>query len=168
MNISLCAISNTILFLQISWVRLGHHFWRVHEYKFYFLFNWIWCIWQLFFGESRYILSFILIKIRFYTTLGSASMIEIHFTWYVENVKLFLSQKSQFDLVEKIKNKNRTRASLFQSSEDRKQEFFMWPISTPKFTGILKISNPSLESLSPPNLNESRLKGNICCPSGRL
>ena len=48
----------------------------------------------------------------------------------MENVKLFLSQKSQFDLVEKIKNKNkkRTRASLFQSSEDKKQEIsFMWP-----------------------------------------
>ena len=48
----------------------------------------------------------------------------------MENAKLFLSQKSQFDLVERIKNKNkkRTRASLFQSSEDGKQEFFlMWP-----------------------------------------
>ena len=48
----------------------------------------------------------------------------------MEIVKLFLSQKSQFDLVEKIKNKNknRTRASLFQSSEDGKQEnSFMWP-----------------------------------------
>ena len=45
-----------------------------------------------------------------------------------ENVKLFLSQKSQFNLVEKIKNKNRSRASLFQSSEDGKQEiYFMWP-----------------------------------------
>ena len=32
-------------------------------------------------------------------------MIEMHFKWYVENVKLFLSQKSQFDLVEKIKTK---------------------------------------------------------------
>ena len=45
-------------------------------------------------------------------------------------VKLFLSQKSQFDPVEKIKNKNkkRTRASLFQPSEDGKQEnVFMWP-----------------------------------------
>ena len=48
----------------------------------------------------------------------------------MENAKLFLSQKSQFDLVEKIKDKNkkRTRASLFQSSEDGKQEiYFMWP-----------------------------------------
>ena len=48
----------------------------------------------------------------------------------MENAKLFLSQKSQFDLVEKIKNKNkkRTRASLFLSSEDGKQEiYFMWP-----------------------------------------
>ena len=53
-------------------------------------------------------------------------MIEIHLAWYVENVKLFLSQKSQFDLIEKVKNKNkkRTRASLFRSSEDRKQEIF--------------------------------------------
>ena len=41
-----------------------------------------------------------------------------------------MSQKSQFDLVEKIKNKNkkRTHASLFQFSEDGKQEiYFMWP-----------------------------------------
>ena len=40
--------------------------------------------------------------------------------------KIFLSQKSQCDRVEKLenKNKNRTRASLFQSSEDAKQEFF--------------------------------------------
>ena len=48
----------------------------------------------------------------------------------MENAKLFLSQKSQLDFVEKIKNKNkkRTRASLSQSSEDVKQEnFFMWP-----------------------------------------
>ena len=47
----------------------------------------------------------------------------------MENVKLFLSQKSQFYLVEKIKKKNRkrTRALLFQSSEDGKQDFFMWP-----------------------------------------
>ena len=48
----------------------------------------------------------------------------------MENVKLFLSQKSQFDLVEKIKNKNEesTRASLSQSSEDGKQEkCFMLP-----------------------------------------
>ena len=48
----------------------------------------------------------------------------------MESVKLFLSQKPQFDFVEKIKNKNkkRTRASLFQSSEDGKQEiYFMWP-----------------------------------------
>ena len=45
----------------------------------------------------------------------------------MENVKLFLSQKSQFDLVEKIKNKSKklTRAPLFQSSEDGKQEFFL-------------------------------------------
>ena len=51
----------------------------------------------------------------------------------MENVGLFLSQKSQFDLVENIKNKNkkRTRASLFQSSEDGKQEIcFMWPNET--------------------------------------
>ena len=48
----------------------------------------------------------------------------------MENVKLFLSQNSKFDLVEKIKNKNkkRTRASRSQSSEDGKQEIsFMWP-----------------------------------------
>ena len=48
----------------------------------------------------------------------------------MENGKLFLSQKSQFDLVEKMKNKikKRTRASLFQSQKDGKQEiYFMWP-----------------------------------------
>ena len=57
-------------------------------------------------------------------------MIEIHLSWYVENIELFLSQKSQFYLVEKIKDKNKkgTRASLFQSSEDGKQNIcFMWP-----------------------------------------
>ena len=46
------------------------------------------------------------------------------------NVKFFQFQKSQFHLIEQIKNKNkkRTRASLFQSSEDGKQEiYFMWP-----------------------------------------
>ena len=44
----------------------------------------------------------------------------------MENVILFLSQKSQFHIVEKIKNKNkkRTRASLFQSTEDGKQDIF--------------------------------------------
>ena len=49
----------------------------------------------------------------------------------MENVKLFLSQKSQFNLVEKIKNKNkkRTHASPFQSSDDGKQKkIFMWPL----------------------------------------
>ena len=42
----------------------------------------------------------------------------------MENVKLFLSQKYQFDLVEKIKKKKkkRTRASPVQSSEDGRQE----------------------------------------------
>ena len=48
----------------------------------------------------------------------------------MENAKLFLSQKSWVDPVEKLKNKNknRTRASLFQFSEDGKQEiYFMWP-----------------------------------------
>ena len=48
----------------------------------------------------------------------------------MENAKLFLSQKFQFDLEEKIeyKNKKRTRALLFQSSENGKQEnLFMWP-----------------------------------------
>ena len=39
-------------------------------------------------------------------------MIEIHFSRYVENVKSFLSKKSQFELVQKIKI-NCTRASLF-------------------------------------------------------
>ena len=47
----------------------------------------------------------------------------------MENLKLFLSEKSQFELVEKIKNenknKNRTRASPFQFSEDGKQEIFL-------------------------------------------
>ena len=86
----------------------------------------------MFFGESRFILSFNLIQIRFYPILRSASIIEIHFTGYVENIELFLSQKSQFDLVKKIKNKNtkRTRASLSRSSEDGKQEIFLCALST--------------------------------------
>ena len=48
----------------------------------------------------------------------------------MENVKLLFSQKPQINLVErmKIKIKKRTRASLFQSSEDGKQgKNFMWP-----------------------------------------
>ena len=46
----------------------------------------------------------------------------------MENVKLFFSQESQINLVENENNKKRTRASLFQSSEDGKQEKkFMWP-----------------------------------------
>ena len=64
----------------------------------------------------------------------------------MENLKLLLSQKSQLDVVEKIKNEStkRTRASLFQSSEDREQgNFFMWPnkrfTDTPKglYRGLL-------------------------------
>ena len=53
----------------------------------------------------------------------------------MENVKLLLSQKSHLDLVEKIKykNKNRTRASLFQSSEDGKQEKFLCGLSMPYY-----------------------------------
>ena len=41
--------------------------------------------------------------------------------------KIILVSKISFDLVEKIKNnnKNRTRASLFQSSEDGKQKKFL-------------------------------------------
>ena len=61
----------------------AHHFWRAHQEEFYFLFHWIWCIWyytKLPFCESRSILSFILVKIRFYQILRSAFMIEIHFT----------------------------------------------------------------------------------------
>ena len=47
------------------------------------------------------------------------------------NVEWFLSQKSQFDLEEKIRNNNkkRTCASLLQSSEDRKQEIFYMALS---------------------------------------
>ena len=49
----------------------------------------------------------------------------------MENVKLFLSKKFQFDYLEKIKNKdkNRTRAPFFQSSEDGKQEIFSCGLS---------------------------------------
>ena len=38
-----------------------------------------------------------------------------------------MSQKSQFDRVQKIENENKnlTRASLFQSSEDTKHEIFL-------------------------------------------
>ena len=66
-------------------------------------------------------------KIRFYPILRCAFMIKIYFSWYVEFVKSFLSQKSQFDPVEKIKNINkyRTCASLFQSLEGGKQDIFL-------------------------------------------
>ena len=72
------------------------------------------------------VLPFTIIEIHFYLILQSPSMIEIHSSWYVGNVELFLSQKSKFDLVEKIQNENKncTHASLFQSLEDGKQEFF--------------------------------------------
>ena len=43
----------------------------------------------------------------------------------MENVKLFLSQKSQFDLVEKIENKNKTHTrstfSISRGQETRKK-----------------------------------------------
>ena len=50
-------------------------------------------------------------------------MIEMYFPWYVDNTKLFLSQ---FDPAENIKNenKNRTRASLFKSSEEGNKNLF--------------------------------------------
>ena len=52
---------------------------------------------------------------------------EIHLSWYAENLELILCQKFQFYLVEEIKNENkkRTRASLLQSSEDGKQEIIL-------------------------------------------
>ena len=81
----------------------------------------------IFFGESRSVLSFMLIKLRFYPILRSSSMIEIHFTWYVENAKLFLSQKSQFDLVEKIKIKNARAHHFFNLQRTANKIFFMWP-----------------------------------------
>ena len=44
----------------------------------------------------------------------------------MENVELFLSEKSQFDLVEKIKNENkyRTRASLLNLQRTGNKKFF--------------------------------------------
>ena len=66
------------------------------------------------------------------------------------NVKLFLSHKSQIYLVEDKENKNeyRTRASLFQSSEDGKQEFFY--VALEKYKGESKFSG---------NMENSFLKG---------
>ena len=64
------------------------------------------------FGDSRSILPFILIKICSYPILRPASMIEINFTWYVKIVKLLLSQKSQFDHVEKITFSGRDTCGL--------------------------------------------------------
>ena len=45
----------------------------------------------------------------------------------MENVKLFLFQKSKFNPVQKVKNKdkNRTCASLLQSLDDGIREFFL-------------------------------------------
>ena len=92
----------------------AHHFRRAHQEKniVFISLNLIYFPLQLIaFGESR---SIILIKIRLYPISRSASMIEIHFTWYVENVKLFLSRTSQYQLVEKIENKSKiARAHYF-------------------------------------------------------
>ena len=56
-------------------------------------------------------------------------------------MELFLSQKSQFDLVEKIQNKdkNRTRASLSQFAEDGKKENFMWPNALVRYVPTYKM-----------------------------
>ena len=67
----------------------------------------------------------------------------------MENVKLFLSQKSQFHLVENMKNKNKkcTRTSLFQSSEDGEQEkFFMWPYDNERVTSEAQKENKRREN----------------------
>ena len=112
-----CFLSQRASFLERASIKI----------LFFIALNFMYLALQLiFFGESRSVLSFMLIKLRFYPILRSSSMIEMHFTWYVENVKLSLSRKSQFDLLEKIKNKDkkRTHASLFQSLEDGKQEIF--------------------------------------------
>ena len=102
-------------------------------------------------------------------------MIEIHFIWYVEIVKLLLSQKSQFDLVEKMKNKNRTHASLFQSSEDGKQEFFLCGLICVRFTSpsnktltsqMLSIFSTVLEMIVSGHLVTSTQ--NICISTCRL
>ena len=102
----------------------AHHFWRAQQEKLYFSFHWIWCNWhcnQLFFGESTSILSFTLIKIRAYPILRSTSMIEIHLSWYVENVKIISVEKISVSTFREDKNKNRTRPSLFQFPEDGKR-----------------------------------------------
>ena len=86
----------------------------------------------------------------------------------MENVKLFLSQKSQFDIVKKIRNKNRTRASLFQSSYDGKREyFFMWPrldyghISIYLESVTKRVSAPSQTPCSPKFSNLPPLRNNL-------
>ena len=49
----------------------------------------------------------------------------------MENVKLLLSQTSQFHPLEKMKNKSkkRTRATLFPSSEEGKQENLLFGLT---------------------------------------
>ena len=79
----------------------AHYFWRAHQED--FIFRNLCTL--LFFSESRSILSFILIKIHFYSILRCASMIEIHFSWYVEIVKLFLSQKTSISPCRKDEKK---------------------------------------------------------------
>ena len=94
--------------------------------KFYISLNLMYFALQLIVFRWKQIhLSFIVIKIRFYSTLRSASMIEIYFSWYVDNVKLFLSQKSYFDLVEKIRIKI-ARAHNFLNLQRTGNNFFLF------------------------------------------
>ena len=99
----------------------AHHFCRAHQEKFDVFGNTTICG-HLFFGESGSIFTFL-----------SCFTICVYdrntFHMICGKLKIFVFPKSQFDRVQKVKNKykNLTRASLFQSSEDGKQEFFMWP-----------------------------------------
>jgi len=115
---------NNMWFIYLGQIKKNHvsrpsayHFWIAHQEKklFFISLNLMYLALQLIvFRWKQIYFSFILIEIRLCPILRSTSTIEIHFTWYVENVELFLSQKSQFDLVEKIKNKIRNaRAHQF-------------------------------------------------------
>ena len=97
----------------------AHHFCRAHQEKFDVFGNTTICG-HLFFGESGSIFTFL-----------SCFTICVYdrntFHMICGKLKIFVFPKSQFDRVQKMKNKykNRTRASLFQSLGDEKQENFL-------------------------------------------
>ena len=67
----------------------------------------------------------------------------------------FCLKESQVDLVEKIKNenKNRTRASLFLSSEDGKQEFFLCGLKKTIYKGVYNFESSVLLNLITPSVD---------------